>query len=161
MFELDCIDCSVNVFRLDGSPLSTYIPISTSIEQLYREITKRLPQHLAERRKCGIVDIELHELDDNFLEEIVEYAHYNVGHLCEEVFMGQKFKKRYSLTVRELFFQKIVEYGISFKHAKSYNFLDILTFSSPIEKCQLYCNKKTYILYLHNLNTSILVQDTC
>lgn len=130
MLELDRGDSSVIVCRLDGSPLNTIPLRDTSVEKLYHEITKLLPASLAEFRMKEKKEIELYELNSEFLDDVIQHAHCDVGHLYEEYYKGQKFKKRMKITIRELFFQKIVEYGISHKDAKSYHFLDILTFSS-------------------------------
>lgn len=128
--ELDFEYASKVVCRLDGSPLSTIPLRNISVEDLYHKIMKTLPDDLADFRARQITDVEIYELDENFLKDVIELAEHNVGHLCEEMYRGQKFRKPLHMTIRELFFQKIVEYGLSYTDARSYHFLDMLTFSS-------------------------------
>lgn len=123
----------VIVCRLDGSPLGSIPLRNTSVEDLYKRITKTLPDDLAYNRSTlgnDGLEIEIYELDSDFLNDILELAEHDVGHLYNEVYKGQKFKKRLFITIRELFFQKIVEYGLSYRDARSYHFLDMLTYSS-------------------------------
>jgi len=119
-----------NICSLDGSPLGSINSKKTSIDKLYNEITKVLPESLAEMRSMSSEDIEIYHLNDSFLNDILENSGVDIGYLYEEYYRNQKFKQKLHLTIRELFFQKIVEYGLSYKHKKSYQFLDNLTFSS-------------------------------
>lgn len=126
-----------NIFSLDGSPLNLIESKRTSIEKLYNELTKSLPVMLAMRRSelerdMKKPEIEICDLNESFLKDILDNSGVDIGYLYEEYYRGQKFKQKLHLTVRELFFHKIVEYGLSYKDKKSYQFLDNLTYSSDI-----------------------------
>jgi hypothetical protein len=118
------------VRTLDGSPLNSIPLRNTSVAELYQSIMKSLPADLANVRREHSVNIEIFELDDTFLKDIIDLSDHDIGSLYESEYHGQKFKKPLHMTIRELFFQKIVEYGLSYRDPRSYQFLDILTFTS-------------------------------
>lgn len=131
MCEFENNSIFTGICRLDGSPISLIeSKKSEGVERLYNIITKVLPAQLSKLRTENNNNIELWKLDSEFIESIKEYAHVNVGYLYEEYFKSLKFNDKLNITIKELFFQKIVEYKISYKERQSYQILDSLIFSS-------------------------------
>jgi hypothetical protein len=105
---------------------------TTTVHSLYLEIVEELPKAISKIRRENNKEIEVCDIDENMLQDILHYAGEEIGHLHEGVYAGQRFNKRLSLTIRELFFQKIIEYGLKYRTPESSLFMDELTRSVTV-----------------------------
>lgn len=130
MIHIDKFNNNNILCGLDMSPILNKPINKTPLAKLYTEIVKILPVNLSQWRTESKGEFEICDLNEHFLNDIIENANEEIGFLYEENYVGQKFRKGIKMTIRELFFQKIVEYRLSYLNPLSYNFLDLLTFSS-------------------------------
>jgi len=101
------------------------------IVTLYNNITKKLARQIDKiKEKDPDLKIEIYFLNPDLLKSISTYANVEIGYLHEHTFGNVKFKVPLKMTIRELFFSLITKYDLSFQDKRSYNFLDLLTFSS-------------------------------
>ena len=108
-----------------------YVCTKLSVTQLYNELTRELEKEIRIiRADFPDIEIEICKLDEVLLSSICHHANEDIGYLHESNYSNMRFKKQLKLTIRELFFQLIVKYDLSFRDLKSYQFLDVLVYTS-------------------------------
>jgi hypothetical protein len=95
------------------------------IDQSMPDIVYQLLVMLPEQLKSYTEEIEIYELNKEFIDEIIEKADLQIGQHLEFLF-DNTFNVPYRYTLRELFLHIIIKYDLSFKNRESYIILDRL-----------------------------------
>lgn len=101
-----------------------------NIGEVYNYLIVELPHFLSNFRYENNCDPELYILPSDFLDKVILMADSEVGNFYESNFVGQTFERKIYITLREVFFQKIVENGIHYKDQRSIEYLERLVNAS-------------------------------
>src|SRR5438128_1729183 len=72
-----------------------------TLKDLYHEIVSDLPNRISSMRNEGTSNIEVGELNSEFLNDILCYAGEDIGQFHELQYPDQKFSRRLRMTVRD------------------------------------------------------------
>ena len=110
--------------------------MSESLYKLYNAILFTLPEFVeSERKKKEIIDsgvqLEVCDLNEKFVDFLSKSSEEDIGSLYVRTLSKYNIKKQFTMTVKELFIIIVLELGIFFKRAVSYQFLEKIIFGSP------------------------------